>query len=225
MIHRRGQRHHAIEAAPAMSRFAAGHAAIGCRPDDRPTGLAAQRSKTHSTSDRGSRPEDEWELIKMVKNPDVTVRMRGVMEKCSFCLQRIEQAKIAQKIKATNSGDMGNIEVPEGGVQTACQQACPAEAITFGNIKDPEKVAAKIAAQRTYARTALITLLPARIQSLSRKRSLIRARILLQKLIERVNAQRLERHVQFQRQQAQCTPALGIDTRQNALDLGGLSHL
>src|SRR5207247_3202693 len=78
--------------------------------------------------DRGSRPQDEWELIKMVKNPDVTVRMRGVMEKCSFCLQRIEQAKIAQKLKATNSGEMSNIEVVDGAIQTACQQACPAEA-------------------------------------------------------------------------------------------------
>ena len=102
--------------------------------------------------DRGSRPQDEWELTKMIKNPDVTVRMRGVMEKCSFCLQRIEQGKIAQKIKATNSGEMGNVEVPDGAIQTACQQACPAEAITFGNVKDPNSRVSKLKAQdRNYS--------------------------------------------------------------------------
>lgn len=84
--------------------------------------------------DTGIRPQEEWELLKLVKNPQVTVRMRGVMEKCTYCIQRIEQAKIAQKVKAGASGD---IEVPDGTIKTACQQACPAEAIVFGNEKDP----------------------------------------------------------------------------------------
>lgn len=83
----------------------------------------------------------EWEIIKLVKNPDVSVRMRGVMEKCNFCAQRIEQAKIAQKVKVGNSGE---VAVPDGTIRTACQQACPAEAITFGNILDSDSEVVKL---------------------------------------------------------------------------------
>ncbi len=73
----------------------------------------------------------ELELVKMAKNPEVTVRMRGVMEKCTFCTQRIEATKIARKVKAGASGD---VQVTDAdGLRTACQQACPAEAIVFGN--------------------------------------------------------------------------------------------
>jgi MoCo/4Fe-4S cofactor protein with predicted Tat translocation signal len=91
----------------------------------------------------------EYDLIALSKNPDVTVRMRGVMEKCTFCTQRIEQAKIAQKIKA---GPSDEVQVPEGSIQTACQQACPAESIVFGNLLDPNSRVSQLKRQeRDYA--------------------------------------------------------------------------
>jgi MoCo/4Fe-4S cofactor protein with predicted Tat translocation signal len=108
--------------------------------------------------DKGLRPEEEWELLKLAKNPDVTVRMRGVMEKCTYCVQRIEQAKIARKVRAGASAD---IEVPDGTFKTACQQACPAEAIVFGNLKDPRSAVSRHKAlDRTYTLLEFLAVKP-----------------------------------------------------------------
>lgn len=85
-------------------------------------------------------PKGSPDTLRMQKNPNVTVRMRGVMEKCTFCVQRLESAKIEAKIKAGPSPD---ITIPTDSVQTACQQACPADAIVFGNEKDPRSRVAR----------------------------------------------------------------------------------
>jgi molybdopterin-containing oxidoreductase family iron-sulfur binding subunit len=70
------------------------------------------------------------DLGKMVLNPDVTVRARGVMEKCTFCVQRIQAGKLQARKEARRPID--------GEIVTACQSACPADAITFGDMNDPE---------------------------------------------------------------------------------------
>jgi molybdopterin-containing oxidoreductase family iron-sulfur binding subunit len=85
----------------------------------------------------------ETESLKLLRNPDVSVRSRGVMEKCSYCVQRISAAKI--------EADKENRAVRDGEIVTACQQACPASAITFGNINDKGSKVAKLQAdERSY---------------------------------------------------------------------------
>ena len=85
----------------------------------------------------------ETESLKLMRNPDVSVRSRGVMEKCTYCVQRIEAAKI--------EADKENRAVRDGEIVTACQQACPASAITFGNKNDKDSRVSKLRAQqRSY---------------------------------------------------------------------------
>ncbi len=84
------------------------------------------------------------EIKKLGKNPNVTVRMRGVMEKCTFCVQRIEEAKIGQLQVARDSA---NTMVPRDSFTTACAQVCPAGAIVFGNVADPESHVSKVKEQ------------------------------------------------------------------------------
>ncbi|HEY0713248.1 MAG TPA: 4Fe-4S dicluster domain-containing protein, partial [Polyangia bacterium] len=73
---------------------------------------------------------------KMVSNPDVTVRSRGIMEKCTYCVQRIERARIDTRVEGR--------AIVDGELQTACQQACPTRAIEFGSLNDPNAKVTKL---------------------------------------------------------------------------------
>jgi len=84
------------------------------------------------------------ELRKLQYNPDVTVRSRGVLEKCTYCVQRINEAKI-------HIQQEGRDRVRDGEVVTACQQTCPTQAITFGDLNDASaRVTARAFDQRDY---------------------------------------------------------------------------
>jgi molybdopterin-containing oxidoreductase family iron-sulfur binding subunit len=82
----------------------------------------------------------ETPSLKLLHNPDVTVRSRGVMEKCTYCVQRINSAKI--------DSEKQDRKVVDGEIQTACQASCPTEAIIFGNINDPQSRVSKMKAEK-----------------------------------------------------------------------------
>jgi molybdopterin-containing oxidoreductase family iron-sulfur binding subunit len=83
------------------------------------------------------------ETLKAQRNPQVSVRNRGVVEKCTYCIQRIENAHIA--------ADREQRSIKDGEVVTACQAACPTQAISFGNLRDPNSAVSRIkASPRNY---------------------------------------------------------------------------
>lgn len=101
----------------------------------------------------GYMEKSENKLIQLANNPEVTVRSRGVMEKCTFCTQRISAARVNEKI----TGD----PIADGDIQTACQQACPTRAIEFGNLNDKEsRVSQAHASPRAYGMLAELDVRP-----------------------------------------------------------------
>ncbi|MFI5105749.1 MAG: 4Fe-4S dicluster domain-containing protein, partial [Terriglobales bacterium] len=86
--------------------------------------------------------------LKLGRNPDVSVRSRGVMEKCTYCVQRITEARISAEKRSSGENI---VRIEDGEIKTACQQVCPTEAITFGDINDKNSAVSRIkASPRNY---------------------------------------------------------------------------
>jgi len=95
----------------------------------------------------------QTDLGRMVLNPDVTVRARGVMEKCTFCVQRIQAGKL--------DGKRNGMRPVDGSIQTACQQSCPSGAIVFGDLNDPQSEVSRLFLnERTYGVVEELNVLP-----------------------------------------------------------------
>ena len=88
--------------------------------------------------------DDTTETLKAMRNPEVTVRRRGVMEKCTYCVQRLSQARI--------ESEKSGVPIKDGDVVTACQSVCPTHAIHFGDLNDPASAVVRArASPRHYA--------------------------------------------------------------------------